>query len=158
MFRKLAKANKGISYEACVELLKKQKRGVLSVLGDNDYPYGMPLNHFYDEETGKIYFHSGNYGHRKDAVNKHDKVSFCVLSDPKPVEGHWGLDLQSVIVFGRMKIITDMDVVKDVSRKLSLKFTQDEAWIEEEIEAFAKATIILELTPEHMSGKFVNES
>ena len=158
MFRKLAKANKAISHEACIELLKNQKRGVLSVLGDDDYPYGMPLNHFYDEETGKIYFHSGNYGHRKDAIQKHDKVSFCVLSDPQPVEGQWGLDLQSVIVFGRMKIITELDVVKDVSRKLSFKFTQDQEWIEKEIEAFAKATIILELTPEHMSGKFVNES
>ena len=35
---------------------------------------------------------------------------------------------------------------------------QDEKWIEEEIEADAKATILLELTPEHMCGKFVNES
>lgn len=35
---------------------------------------------------------------------------------------------------------------------------QDEKWIEEEIEADAKATILLELIPEHMCGKFVNES
>jgi hypothetical protein len=31
-------------------------------------------------------------------------------------------------------------------------------WIEHEIETEAKATILLELTPEHMCGKFVNES
>ena len=61
-------------------------------------------------------------------------------------------------MFGRMKVITDMEVVKDISKKLSLKFTQDEKWIDEEIESSAKATIILELTPEHMCGKFVNES
>jgi len=158
MFRKLAKANKALSHEACIELLKNQKRGVLSVIGDDDYPYGTPLNHFYDEESGKIYFHCGNYGHRKDAINKCDKASFCVLSDPQPVEGFWGMDMQSVIVFGRMKIVTDIDVVKDICRKLCYKFTQDEAWIEEEIEADAKATILLELTPEHMCGKFVNES
>ena len=158
MFRKLAKANKAISEERCIELLKNQKRGVLSVLGDDDYPYGMPLNHYYDEETGKIYFHSGNYGHRKAAVEKHDKVSYCILSDPQEVEGTFGLDLQSVIVFGRMKVVTDMDMVKDICRKLCLKFTQDMEWIEREIEADAKATILLELTPEHMCGKFVNES
>ena len=158
MFRKLAKANKAISEEKCIALLKNQKRGVLSVLGDDDYPYGMPLNHYYDEETGNIYFHSGNYGHRKAAVEKHDKVSFCVLSDPQEVEGTFGLDLQSVIVFGRMKVVTDMDMIKDICRKLCLKFTQDMEWIEKEIEADAKATILLELTPEHMCGKFVNES
>ena len=158
MFRKLAKANKAISEEKCIALLKNQKRGVLSVLGDDDYPYGMPLNHYYDEETGNSYFHSGNYGHRKAAVEKHDKVSFCVLSDPQEVEGTFGLDLQSVIVFGRMKVVTDMDIIKDICRKLCLKFTQDMEWIEKEIEADAKATILLELTPEHMCGKFVNES
>ena len=158
MFRKLAKGNKAISHEACIELLKTQKRGVLSVLGDDDYPYGMPLNHFYDEETGKIYFHSGNYGHRKDAIKKHDKVSFCVLSDGKTVEGEWGLDFQSVIVYGRMTIIDDLETVKEVTRKLCYKFTQDDEWIEKEIQSSAKATILLELTPEHICGKFVNES
>ena len=54
MFRKLAKKNKAISEEACIEILKNQKRGILSVLGDDDYPNGTPMNHFYDEETGKI--------------------------------------------------------------------------------------------------------
>ena len=51
-----------------------------------------------------------------------------------------------------------MDTIKDIAGKLCYKFTQDEAWIEEEIEKEAKATILLELTPEHMCGKFVNES
>ena len=55
MFRELAKKNKLISEDACIDLLKKQKRGVLSVLGDEDYPYGMPLNHYYDEESGHMY-------------------------------------------------------------------------------------------------------
>ena len=74
------------------------------------------------------------------------------------VEGTWGLDFQSVIVYGRMKVVTDIDVVKDITRKLCYKFTDDTEWIEKEIESDAKATILLELTPEHMCGKFVNES
>jgi len=158
MFRKLAKANKAISHEACIKLLTEQKRGVLSVIGDEEYPYGTPLNHFYDEESGKIYFHSGDYGHRRDSIEKNDKASFCVLSDPQPVEGQWGLDFQSVVVFGRIRVVRDMDTIKDIARKLCLKFTQDEEWIAEEIEKEAKATILLELTPEHICGKFVNES
>ena len=158
MFRELVRIKQRMPMEECIDLLKTETRGVLSVLGDDDYPYGAPINHFYDEESGKIYFHSGNYGHRKAAVEKHDKVSFCVLSDPQEVEGTWGLDLQSVIVFGRMKVVTDIDMVKEISKKLCLKFTQDMEWIEHEIEAEAKATILLELTPEHMCGKFVNES
>ena len=32
--------------------MRKTKRGVLSVWGDNEYPYGIPINYYYDEEDG----------------------------------------------------------------------------------------------------------
>ena len=54
--------------EDCIQILKQETRGVLSVLGDDDYPYGMPMNHWYNEEDGKIYFHCGKTGHRLDAL------------------------------------------------------------------------------------------
>lgn len=70
MFRELIRQNKKLSMEECIYVLKTEKRGVLSVNGDNDYPYGMPMNHWYNEEDGKIYFHCGNVGHRLDALKK----------------------------------------------------------------------------------------
>ena len=39
MFRELVRKNKKLSMEDCVSLLKAEKRGVLSVNGDNGYPY-----------------------------------------------------------------------------------------------------------------------
>ena len=78
MFREMARKKQLISEEECIELLKKEPRGVLSVLGDDDYPYGMPLNHYYCEEDGKIYFHGGKSGHKIDSIKKHNKASFCV--------------------------------------------------------------------------------
>ena len=103
MFRELARKNKKISMEECIEVLKSETRGVVSVLGDDDYPYGMPMNHFYNEEDGKIYFHCGKYGHRLDALKKHDKVSFCVFDQGYRNEGEWALNVKSIIVFGRME-------------------------------------------------------
>lgn len=32
-----------ISREECIRILNEQARGVLSVLGDDGYPYGLPL-------------------------------------------------------------------------------------------------------------------
>ena len=78
MFRELTRKNKALSSDRCKEILITQKRGVLSVIGDEDYPYGMPMNHFFDETDGCIYFHSGKDGHRTDSLRKNDKVSFCV--------------------------------------------------------------------------------
>ena len=78
MFREMIRTAKQLPMEECITILKNEKRGVLSVLGDEDYPYGMPMNHFYNEDDGAVYFHCGKVGHRLDALRKHDKVSFCV--------------------------------------------------------------------------------
>ena len=158
MFRELQRKNKQISMEECIELLKKETRGVLSVLGDGDYPYGMPMNHWYNEEDGKIYFHCGKLGHRLDALRKCNKVSFCTYDSGYRKEGDWALHVKSVIVFGTIEIIDDMDTIADIARKLSYKFTQDEEYIRTEIEKYAKATLLLQLTPEHICGKQITES
>lgn len=158
MFRELTRKNKKITHEECTEILKNEKRGVLSVLGDNGYPYGMPMNHFYNEDDGNIYFHCGKIGHRLDSLKKNDKVSFCVYDEGFRNDGEWALNIRSVIVFGRIEIIDDLETVADISGKLSLKFTNDEEYIRNEIEKLAKGTLILKLVPEHICGKLVNEA
>ena len=104
MFREIARIKQQLPREECIELLKNELRGVLSVLGDDDYPYGMPINHYYCPEDGKIYFHSGISGHKIDAIRRHDKASFCVFDQGYREEGEWALNIRSVIVFGRVEI------------------------------------------------------
>ncbi len=158
MFRELTRKNKMISNEECIRLLETEKRGVLSVLGDDDYPYGMPMNHFYNAEDGCIYFHCGRCGHRLDSVKKHEKVSYCVYDGGCHKDGEWALNFKSVIVFGRIEIIDDMDAVINVTARLSRKFTQDEEYIKDEISKYASKTLLLCLKPEHICGKLVTES
>lgn len=158
MFRELSRKNKKLTMEECVHILKTEKRGVLSVIGDNDYPYGMPMNHFYNEEDGKIYFHCGKTGHRLDALKRDNRVSFCTYDKGYRNIGEWALNVKSVIVFGRMEIVDDMDKIVNITTKLSHKFTQDDEYIKAEIENYAKATLLLELSPEHICGKLVQES
>ena len=158
MFRELARKNKQISREECLELLKKETRGILSVNGDDGYPYGMPMNHIYVEEDGCLYFHCGRYGHRLDALKRSDRVSFCVCEQGRRAEGDWAYLVRSVIVFGRMEILDDPKQTVAIVSELSRKFTRDEKYIEEEIRRFAKGTLLLKLTPEHLCGKRVTES
>lgn len=158
MFREMVRKNKELTKEECVEILKNEPRGVLSVIGDEGYPYGMPMNHFYNAEDGKIYFHCGKGGHREDSLKKNNKASFCVYDKGYIKEGEWALNIKSVIVFGRVDIISDMEKIIDITTKLSHKFTDDDEYIKKEIKAFASKTLLLELTPEHMCGKRVAES
>ena len=158
MFRELLRKNKQISNKECVEILTNEKRGVFTVNGDEGYPYSMPMNHYYNEEDGCIYFHCGRKGHRLDSLSRSDKVCFCVCEQGKQVQGGWALVVRSVIVFGKAEIIDDIETVKDISARLSRKFTFDSSYIENEIEKYGKATLILKLTPKHISGKRVTES
>lgn len=156
MFRELQRKNKELSRQECESILVKEKRGVLSVIGDGGYPYGMPMNHYYADD-GNIYFHCGRQGHRLDALKGCDKVSFCVYDKGVKASDDWVLTIKSVIVFGRIEIIDNADIIADISARLSRKFTDDEDYIRNEIECYAHETLILKLTPEHICGKRVEE-
>ena len=158
MFRDLTRKKQQFSPEDCAELLKTETRGVLSVMGDGGYPYGTPMNHYYNEEDGCIYFYCGRKGHRLDALRDCDKVSFCVYDQGFRREGEWSLNVRSVVVFGRVEIIDDLAEVIRLVTPLCHKFTHDETYIQEEIARFAKATLLLKLTPEQICGKLVNEA
>ena len=158
MFRRMARIKQQIPDEECIRILKEQKRGVLSVLGDDGYPYGVPINHWYNDEDGCLYFHGGMYGHKIDALKACDKVSFTVLDDGYRKEGDWALTFKSVIVFGKVRFIENHQEALDICRKLSLKFIQDTKIIEEEIARSGAGVLCFTLVPEHITGKQVHEA
>ena len=158
MFREVTRRKQALSTVECIEILKAEKRGVLSVLGDEGYPYGMPMNHWYCEEDGKLYFHSGMKGHRSDAMKDCDKASFCVYDAGYRREGEWALNIRSVIVFGRLQVVEDEAAALEFIRRLSAKFTDDTDYVEREIGQAMDHTLIFSLTPEHITGKLVNEA
>ena len=82
----------------------------------------------------------------------------CVFDQGYRNEGEWALNVKSVIVFGKVEMITDADVIADIATKLSLKFTDDMEYILGEIKNDGHKTLILKLVPEHISGKYINES
>lgn len=158
MFREVARKKQSLDMEQIVKILNTEKRGVLSVNGENGYPYGLPINYWYNEENGCIYFHSGKTGHKIDAVNADNKVSFCVYDEGYKKDGEWALNISSVIVFGKLNVVEDSEKALKIYRNLSLKFTSDIEYIDSEIEKFAKNALCYELKPEHITGKIVNEA
>lgn len=158
MFRELTRTKQQLSPEESIEILKQEPRGVLSVNGDDGYPYGMPMDHWYCEEDGCLYFHSGKTGHRTDAMRRCNKASYCVYDSGYRKEGEWSLNIKSVILFGHLEIIEDFDRAMAVTRQLSLKYTDDIEYIDWEIRQSGKNTLVFRLVPEHITGKLVNES
>ena len=157
MFRPLRRRERELPLEECREILTRETRGVLSVNGDGGYPYGMPMNHYYDGEENCLYFHCGRGGHRLDALAESDKVSFCVYEAGAKAAEDWAYTVRSVIVFGRMEVLRNREKIIAVTTALCHKFPCGEEYIKEEIARSAAQTLLLKLTPEHICGKKVKE-
>lgn len=158
MFREMRRIKQQISEEECKQILINEPRGVLSMIGDDGYPYGIPLTHWYCEENGHIYFHGAGVGHKIDAIKACDKVSFCVMDKGYRKDGEWSLNINSVIVFGRIRIVEDNNDKVRACATMCAKFTDDKAYMEREFRTAFNRVTVLELIPEHMTGKLVNES
>ncbi len=142
----------------CLDLLNNQKRGVLSLIGDGGYPYGIPLDHWYCEEDGNIYFHGAKEGHKIDAIKNCSKASYCIYDEGYRNPGEWALNIRSLVVFGQIELVTDHDKTVEICTHLVKKFTDDQEYLENELKNALPRVQCLVLKPEHMTGKLVNEA
>ena len=156
MFRPMRRIKQMLDTEEALDVLKRAKRGVLSVVGDDGWPYGIYLNPHY--EDGKIYFHGAKAGHKTDALREDARASFTVIDEGVKDEGGWAYTFRSVVVFGRVEFVDDPTVAIDICRRLARRFNPNEADIEDEIRRAGAYVQVLALVPEHITGKRVHEA
>ena len=157
MFRAVRKKRNEISADAAKSLLQKERRGVLAVNGEDGYPYAVPVNYLYDEESGKIYFHGSMTGYKAEALERSDKICFTVYGNVQVKDEAWAPYVQSAVVFGRCRRIDDRAAVLRAVRKFAAKYYPSAALIDEEISRSGNAVQIYEITVEHITGKEVQE-
>ena len=155
MFRPIRRKQKEITIEAAKKLLAEARRGILAVNGDDGYPFAIPVNYYYDEETQKIYFHGSKVGHKVDALKKSDKICFTVLGPEMIKEEEWAPFLQSTVVFGRCHLIEDPSGA--LLTKFAMKYYPNEELVKEEKAVAANAVQMYEIEIDHISGKEVQE-
>lgn len=81
------------------ELLSSAEFGVLSMIDDDDQPYGIPVNFIWDGDD-KIYIHCAPEGRKLRILSKHPKVSLCVVGNVHLMPKNFSTEYESVIVFG----------------------------------------------------------
>ncbi len=105
MFRESRKPEKTLSESEMKEILTTAEYGVLSTVGEDGYPYGIPVNFVYDGEN--LYFHGAKEGHKVDNLRFSNKVAFTVVVDTQVLPKEFNTKFRSVIVFGKAMIATD---------------------------------------------------
>ena len=115
------------------------------------------MDYFYDETAGKIYFHGAKSGYKVDALRRCDKVCFTVYGGEFYKNDHWAPYVQSVLVYGRCRLVEDIAVTEARVRELAMKYYPSAEEVEAEIAKDLRAVQLYEITVEHMTGKQVHE-
>lgn len=169
-FRKMRRFKQELDHETCLEMINRATSGVLSVLGDEGYPYGVPLGFVYVDGggqndgdpgqsepdcVGKFYFHCAKVGHKIDAVRNYDKACFTIIDRDDVVSDEFTTYFRSLIAFGRVKILESQDEIMEAIQLLAKRYSPDES--EEsrnhEINREFAGLAMIELDVEHMTGK-----
>ena len=150
-FRELRRKDRQTDDEMISDILDKGEYGVLSVLGDNGYPYGVPVNYTYFNNC--IYFHCAKSGHKLDAIKANNKVSFCVITDTELLPEEFSTKYKSVIAFGTAAEVKEEEK-KTSLMKLIEKYSG--GYLEKGRDYVNKehsGTIIIKISIDYITGK-----
>jgi len=152
MFRQMRRANQQLSHEESCHILHECSSGVLALSGDEGYPYALPISYVFTGE--KLIFHCAKTGHKIDAVRRCEKASFCVIAKDDVQPEEYTTRYRSVIVFGRMRILENEDLIISAATALAEKYypghlKEHEAYIAR----YLSSLCVMEMDIEHISGK-----
>ena len=151
-FRAMRRKRQQLSEEKSIGILQKSTAGTLALLGDNGYPYAVPISYVY--AGGKMYFHSALSGHKVDAIRNCNKASFCVIEKDDVQPAKYTTFFRSVIAFGRIHIIEDEQEKLETARLLGDRYNpnQEEA-LQKELEKSLSRMMMIRFDIEHLTGK-----
>ena len=151
MFREMRRKDKALTNDEMLEILQTVEYGILSTVGENGYPYGVPVSYVY--HNNKIYFHAALTGHKLDNIAFNEKVSFCVVKDVELMPDDFNTKYKSVIAFGKVKEVPEAEK-KAIYVIILEKFSKD--FMESGMEYMRKAgddAKVFQIEIEHMTAK-----
>lgn len=149
MFTKMRRINSAMSKEDTMNLLLECREGVLGTIGTNGYPHSVPVNYVLYKD--KIYLHSAKEGLKIQNIMANPKVSFTIFDNITIVENQFTTNYQSVMVYGKAKIIEgNIEVLMEFIRKYSKNFLNEgKKYVGKSFDT----THLIQITIEHMTGK-----
>jgi len=149
--RNVRRKNREIGMEHAIELLANCEYGVLSTVGKDGQPYGVPLSYAYKDN--RIYFHCALNGHKIENMENNPQVSFCVVGTTKVLPEKFGTEYESAMAFGIASEVFGPErygALLLLLEKYSSEFIdQGKKYIDQK----DQATKVFKIEINHMSGK-----
>ena len=116
----LRRQDRAISEQDAIALLDAADYGILSTVGEDGVPYGVPLHFFRDGAT--LILHCAPEGRKLDNLRQNNRVSFCVVGKAEVLPEKFTTRYESVIVSGSAKRVEDTEQKNVLLQKLCEKY------------------------------------
>lgn len=94
-----------LSQEEAKTVLRHGTYGILSTVGPDGYPYGVPISYVFDEEKNIIFMHCAKEtGHKYENILFSPKACFTVVGDTETLPEKFSVKYESAIVFGTIEL------------------------------------------------------
>ena len=153
MIRKMRRFKQQLSDEAAQRLLAETSWGTLAVVGDDGYPYAVPLSQVWLD--GKVYIHGAAQGHKLDALLQNPKVSYSVVGQDEVAPEKLTTLYTSAVVFGTARPVEDDGEKRAVLEAFADKYFAPNGREKNlaEIERKWKIVRVFAIEVEHLTGK-----
>jgi hypothetical protein len=149
--REMRRKDKEIGKDEAINLLTNCEYGVLSTVGNDGQPYGVPLNYAYKDNC--IYFHCALEGHKTDNLDDNPKVSFCIVGNTEVLPSEFSTNYVSAVAFGVASEVLGTeryDALVLLLEKFSPGFMEEG---KKYIKKLDKVTKVIKIEIQHISGK-----
>lgn len=151
MFRNLRKSHLTMNNEEALEVLEQGEYGVVSVIGPDGYPYGVPMS--YVVMDGHIYFHGDQIGHKMECLEHSNKVCFTVIGKTQLLPEILDTDYESVVVFGTATEVDGQEKEQALMGLVSKYSPGFEAKGLKSMENEFDITAVIKIEIKHITGK-----
>lgn len=146
----MRRKDRRLSTEAAEQILQNGEYGILSTIGADGIPYGVPLNYAYADNI--IYFHCAKGVGLKVANMEHqNKVCFTVVGGTEVLPEQFSTKYESAVAFGTVREAADKRIgLTLLQEKYSPEYAQSGR---EQIDAYFEQVAVYEIVIEELSGK-----
>lgn len=151
--REIRRKDRAMPEEDMRTLLEKGEYGVLSTVGPEGLPYGVPLS--YIVKDGALYFHCAHEGRKVDNLRANPQVTFTVIGATRPVyDKNFTTYYECAMVSGTAEEVADPAGKREVLMALAAKYLPEHMnKAGPDIQRSLSRTAVYRIRIERMTGK-----
>lgn len=141
--------------EETERLLAEAEYGILSTVGEDGVPYGVPVSFVYSKEKSSVYIHGACAGRKINNIRYEPRVSFAVVGKTQPVyDKNFSTYFESAVISGTAAKVENKEekeqILSDLCKKYLPNYMEKAA---EAIEKSIRGTCVYKISVHEIKGK-----